>query len=235
MRAWGAVDVSDFLAVRSLVTTISKEAFDQPTVSSMVSPEPIEVEKEMAKKFGDRAESFDPHSTIFRALGQLSIVKKAIMVILAVTAIIANHYFGIPESRITNSVSTIMSPLMRLGVAGIALYGAWSAYILILKYNRKIVREIIKEIRFEDGEIESETCKKEVRAYRRWNRNLTNSVTLTVVLLLAGIHALAPDIFSYGSETSKDWVPEYVEKRVSEEVEEENDGQVSEPDKENIE
>lgn len=236
MRYWGAVDSSDLLVVRSLITTVSKKAFEQPTISSIVSPEPIEVEKEKAKHFGDNAEQFDPHSTVFRALGQLSTVKKAIMVILAVSGVIANHYFGIPESDVTNSVSTIMSPLFRLGIVGLAFYGAWSGYILALKYNRKIIREIIKDVRFENRTIESENCRKEVRAYRRWNQNLTSTVTLSIVLLLAGIHAIVPNIFYYGSKTSEDWVPEYVEEHVSEEVEEakQHDEKESEPSKDNV-
>ena len=221
-RIWGDLEVSDFIAVRSRIIEISKITHSQPTVSSMSATEHLEREKEKAKKAGERAEEFDPHSRVFRALDRLSLMKKAVAVILSIFATGAYYYLGIPENRVTDTISTIMNPLLALGILGVILYGGWCGYILSLQYNRNIVQDIIKRIKFDDEEIEAEESAKEVRAYYYWNKHLSNSATLSIILFLTTVRAFMPRIFEESTEVSKEWVPEYVDNRVSEHVVEED-------------
>ena len=219
-RIWGEIDISDLLAVRKLIRDVSKKAFRRQTLDLLINVENIEKEREKAKKAGGRAEEFDPHSRVFVFLDRLSVAKKLIVTVAAVVVMVAHFQFGISEGVATTIISSISSPIFLFGITGVGLYGVWNLYLLALRYNRKVIRGINREIRYSDQTIEEENSIEEIRAYRRWNNNLTNSVSLSLILLLAAARAFAPSTFTAGSEGSKEWVPEYVEKKASERIDE---------------
>lgn len=218
-QIWHGINIRDFLAVRELICDVSKRAFRKETLDQLVDSKEVEKEREKAKKAGRRAEKFDPHSRIFLILDRLSVAKKLIVTIAAVIVTIAHLKLGISEGVATAIISSISSPIFLFGITGVGLYVVWNLYLLALRYNRKLIRGINKEIRYSDEKIDNQKSLEEIRAYRRWNNNLTNSTTLSVILLLVAARAFTPSIFTAGSEESKDWVPEYIEREVTERIE----------------
>lgn len=219
-RIWGAITMSDFLAVRESIHDVSKRTFRRETLDLLIDKEDIGKEREKAKKAGKRAEEFDPHSRIFVFLDRLSVAKKLIVIVAVVVVLVAHFQFGVSEGVATSIISSLSSPIFLFGITGVGLYGVWNIYLLALRYNRKVIRGINKEIRYSDKTIDDENSLEEIRTYCRWNKNLTNSVILCLILLLAAARAFAPSIFFAGSEESKEWVPEYVERKASERIDE---------------
>jgi hypothetical protein len=219
-RIWGDITTSDFLAVRELVHDVSKRTFRRETLDLLIDKKDIEKEREKAKAAGKRAEEFDPHSRIFVFLDRLSVAKKLIVTAAVVVVTVAHFQFGVSEGVATSIISSLSSPIFLFGITGVGLYGVWNLYLLALRYNRKVIRGINREIRYSDKIIDNQNSLEEIRAYRRWNNNLTNSVVLCIILLLAVARAYAPSTFTAGSEESKEWVPEYVETKASERIDE---------------
>ncbi|WP_143054187.1 hypothetical protein [Halohasta litchfieldiae] len=219
-RLWGELDISDFLAVRTAILEVSKKSFNMATLDRLSSKESIEQERKNAKEAGRRAERFDPHSLIFNLIDWISVRKRAVMLIVATAGLIAHFGLGVSEENIVTTISTISSPIFILGISGVILYVIWNFYILLLRYNRKAIQNINKRIRYSDQRIEDETSVENIRAYRRWNSILTNNSSLLCIIILTFTRSFAPSIFSIGTEASNDWVPEYVNVRISNIIEE---------------
>jgi hypothetical protein len=212
---WGDLKVSDFLAVRAAILEVSKKAFSTSTLDQLRPKRDIGKERKRAKEAGRRSEEFDPHSRFFNLLDWISVRKKAVIILVATAGLIAHRGFGVSEEQLVNVVSTISSPILYFGALGVLGYTLWNLYILSLRYNRKTIRHISAKIRYSDKRIETETSVENVRAYRRWNSNLTSSKSLSYILLLAAARSFVPSMFAIGTEASKEWVPEYVDMQVT--------------------
>ena len=222
LKLWGELTISDYLAVRATILEVSKKSFNTPTLDRLITKESIEQERKKAKKAGRRAESFDPHSLVFHLLNWVSVRKRVVMTAVASVGLISYFVLGVPENHIVTVISTISSPILLLGVSGLLLYVVWSLYIFSLRYNRGAIQNLNKHIRYSDEKIENETSAENVRAYCRWNNILCNSISLLCILILAFVRSIAPSMFSAGTERSKEWIPEYVEIKISDLLEEEN-------------
>lgn len=218
-KLWGGLEISDFLAVRAAILQVSRMSFNMPTLERLKSKKSIEQERKEAKEAGQRAEDFDPHSLLFGLLDWISIRKRAVVIIVATTGLIAHFGFGVSEESIVSVVSTTSSPMLFFGMMGLVLYVIWNFYVLTLHYNKKLIRNVNEHIRYSDQKIETEASVENVRAYSRWNSILSSNITLLCIFLLAVARSFFPSIFTLGTEASKDWVPEYVDTKVSDIVE----------------
>ena len=192
-----------------------------PTLERLMSKKSIEQERKKAKEAGQRAEDFDPHSLFFGLLDWISIRKRAVVVIVATTGLIAHFGFGVSEENILSVVSTTSSPILFFGLLGLVLYTIWNFYVLTLHYNKKLIRNVNEHIRYSDQKIETESSVENVRAYSRWNSILSSNIALLCIFLLAVTKSFVPSIFTLGTEASEGWVPEYVDTKVSDIVEDE--------------
>jgi len=222
LKLWGELTISDFLAVRATILEVSKKSFNMPTLDRLITKESIEEERKKAKKAGRRAESFDPHSLVFYLLNWISVRKRAVMTAVATVGLFSYFVLDVPENYIVTTISTISSPIFILGISGVSLYVIWNLYILSLRYNRGAVQNLNKHIRYSEEKIENETSVENVRAYCRWNNILCNNISLLCILILTFVRSIAPSMFSAGTESSKEWIPEYVETKTSDLLEEEN-------------
>ena len=213
---WSNIKFSHILAVRAAILDVSKRTINMPTIERLRSKESIEAVRKNAKRAGEEAEKFDPHSRLFSLLNWISIRKRQVVVLAGLFSVTAYFILDISEQKVVNMISTISSPILVFGIIGVVLYTLWNAYLIILHYNKNLVQRINKMARYSDQRIETETSVENVRAYHRWNSNLTNASTLTIIILLAAARSLFPSIFSIGIEESREWVPEYVEMRVDE-------------------
>ena len=220
-KLWGGLELSDFLAVRAVILQVSRSSFNMPTLERLMSKKSIEQERKKAKEAGQRAEDFDPHSLFFGLLDWISIRKRAVVVIVATTGLIAHFGFGVSEENILSVVSTTSSPILFFGLLGLVLYTIWNFYVLTLHYNKKLIRNVNEHIRYSDQKIETESSVENVRAYSRWNSILSSNIALLCIFLLAVTKSFVPSIFTLGTEASEGWVPEYVDTKVSDIVEDE--------------
>lgn len=213
---WGEMRISDFLAVRAAIMDVSKRTVNMPTIDRLRSRDRIETAKNKAKKAGVEAEKFDPHSRLFSLLEWISIRKRLIITLIGLISITAHFILDVSAELVVKTFSAVSSPILLTGILGVILYTLWNAYLVALHYNRHVVQKVNSIVRYSDQRINTESSVENVRAYYRWNDNLTNASTLTVIILLAAARSFFPSIFSVGVEESREWVPKYVDTKIDE-------------------
>lgn len=222
-RLYGDLKISDLLMVRTSILEISKRAFNKPALDRLQSGQKIAKEREKAKKAGQKAENFDPHSRVFLTLRWISIRKEILGVVVSIVGLTVYFGLGVSEEIIIDVISITSSPILLFGVSGVTIYLIWNLYVLSLRYNKKLIRDLNKEIRYSDQKIDSETSVENVKAYYRWNSILTNSSSISIILLLATVNSFFPSLFLIGIQQSREWVPEYVDTKVNEIIEDSSD------------